>query len=177
MFNKREIDSREVRPTQHTSAQSPDLPAVSKASSGRSTLVAVIGASIQIDGSVKGDEDLLIEGVVKGNVELKKHSVTIGSQGKVSADIYANTIFVDGSMEGNLIAAEQVVIRKSARIKGSITSPRVSLEDGARFNGSIDMDPQTETLKKAFGQRSEVPVSKPSSPVTADTTRPTKLAD
>ena len=61
---------------------------------------------------------------------------------------------VDGQMDGNLIASEQVVIRKSARVKGSIAAPRVSLEDGAQFNGSIDMDSKGDTLSKAFSGQS-----------------------
>jgi len=115
---------------------------------------AMIGPSINVDGKLRGDEDLVIEGKVKGTVELKNNSVTIGSQGDVAADVYAHSIFVDGRMDGNLVAAEQVVIRKSARVKGSIAAPRVSLEDGAQFNGSIDMDAKGETLSKAFsGQK------------------------
>lgn len=116
---------------------------------------AMIGPSINVDGKLRGDEDLVIEGKVKGTVELKNNSVTIGSQGDVAADVYAHSIFVDGRMDGNLVASEQVVIRKSARVKGSIAAPRVSLEDGAQFNGSIDMDAKGETLSKAFtGQKS-----------------------
>ncbi|TVQ67510.1 MAG: polymer-forming cytoskeletal protein [Oceanospirillales bacterium] len=185
MFNKREIDSRETRPVNPPKAQTPNSPATPQNSLRSSSLIAVIGASIQIDGAVKGDEDLLIQGVVKGNIELKKNSVTIGPQGKVSADIYAHTIFVEGSMAGHLIASDQVVVRKSARIKGNITAPRISLEDGAQFNGSIDMDPQAETLKKAFGQRSVTPVnphsetssSKAPSPNKVENIQQTKLAE
>lgn len=158
MFNKREIDSRETQPVNPPKAQTPSAPSM-QSSPRSSSLIAVIGASIQIDGAVKGDEDLLIQGVVKGNIELKKNSVTIGPQGKVSADIYAHTIFVEGAMAGHLIASEQVVIRKTARIKGNITSPRISLEDGAQFNGTIDMDPEAETLKKTFAQRSVTPIN------------------
>lgn len=122
-------------------------PAAARQSSGS----AVIGPSIHVDGKLRGDEDLVIEGKVKGTVELKKNSVTIGADGNVQADIYAHTIYVDGTMDGNLVASERVVVRQSARVKGSIVSPRVSLEDGAHFNGSIDMDAESEALSKAFG--------------------------
>lgn len=111
---------------------------------------AVIGASIEVDGTLKGNEDLLIQGTVKGRVELKNNSVTIGESGQVTADIYAQTIAVEGRLDGKLVASERVVIRKTAQIKGMIAAPRVMLEDGARFNGSIDMDPETEVLKSAF---------------------------
>lgn len=189
MFNKREVENRETRETQPVpppTSQPPSTATTAQNSSRSSSLIAVIGASIKIDGSVKGDEDLLIQGVVKGNIELKKNSVTIGPQGKVSADIYAHTIFVEGTMMGHLIASDQIVIRKSARIKGNITAPRISLEDGAQFNGTIDMDPQAETLKKAFEQgiasSSQAPtpkatVTKAPEPSNIDNSRQTKLAD
>jgi len=169
MFNKREPGSPETLENDTPTRRKPDLPPASPGGP------AVIGASIQVDGALKGDEDLLIEGRVKGNVELKKNSVTIGPRGQVQADIYAHTIYVEGNMEGNLVAAERIVVRKSAQIKGTITAPRVSLEDGARFNGSIDMDPETETLKKAFGQRSDKPSSPPVS--VASSNRPDKPAE
>jgi cytoskeletal protein CcmA (bactofilin family) len=159
MFNKRENND--------TSSDAPysATPEPARREPGpNNRAAAVIGPSIHIDGTLRGDEDLLIEGKVKGTVELKKNSVTIGAKGEVTADIYAHTIYIDGSMKGNLVAAERVVVRKSARISGSITAPRVSLEDGARFNGSIDMDPETETLKKAFSGKPLGNGSKPAVP-------------
>ncbi len=103
---------------------------------------AVIGPSIHIDGDLRGEEDLLIEGEVNGTVQLKNNSLTIGPQGKIRADVYAHSIYVDGFMEGDLYGSERVNIRKNAQVRGNITSPRVSLEDGAKFKGSIEMDPQ-----------------------------------
>jgi len=112
----------------------------SSSSAGREH--AMIGASIHIDGDLRGEEDLLIEGEVNGTVQLKNNSLTIGPQGKVRADVYAQSIIVDGFMEGDLYGSERVAIRKSAQVRGNVTSPRVSLEDGAKFKGAIEMDPQ-----------------------------------
>jgi cytoskeletal protein CcmA (bactofilin family) len=110
---------------------------------------AVIGPSIQINGDLKGQEDLLIEGDVRGTVELRNNTLTVGSQGKVRADAFAKEIHVEGLVEGNLFASERVVIRKSAQVRGDITSPRVSLEEGARFKGSIEMD--TKAVESVLG--------------------------
>jgi cytoskeletal protein CcmA (bactofilin family) len=112
----------------------------SSSSAGREH--AMIGASIHIDGDLRGEEDLLIEGEVNGTVQLKNNSLTIGPQGKVRADVYAQSIIVDGYMEGDLYGSERVAIRKNAQVRGNVTSPRVSLEDGAKFKGAIEMDPQ-----------------------------------
>lgn len=142
MFNKRD--------NQHPHEETVAAPEPARRQSSNNASQAMIGSSIHVDGTLRGEEDLLIEGKVKGTVELKKNSVTIGAKGEVTADIYAHTIVVEGRMEGQLVAADRVVIRKSAQVSGSIAAPRVSLEDGARFNGSIDMDPEADLLKKAF---------------------------
>jgi cytoskeletal protein CcmA (bactofilin family) len=119
---------------------------------------AVIGPSIHIDGDVRGEEDLLIEGEVNGTVQLKNNSLTIGPNGKVRADVSANSVYVDGYMEGDLYGSERVHIRKSAQVNGNVTSPRVLLEDGAKFKGSIEMDPQ------AAQSNTRSNVSKPAAP-------------
>jgi cytoskeletal protein CcmA (bactofilin family) len=104
-----------------------------------STERATIGKSITIRGEVTGDEDLLIQGRVDGSVDLEQHSVTVGSEGDVKASIIGRVVMVEGRVEGNINADEQVVLRSSAWVQGDITAPRVVLEDGARFRGGIDM--------------------------------------
>ena len=115
----------------------------------RARTTAVIGPSIQIEGTLRGQEDVFVEGEVIGTVQLQSNTLTIGTSGKIKADVYAHTVYVEGSMEGDLYGAEQVIIRKSARVRGNITSPRVTLEDGATFKGSIEMDP--ESVKNMLG--------------------------
>jgi cytoskeletal protein CcmA (bactofilin family) len=100
---------------------------------------ATIGRSITIRGEVTGDEDLLIQGRVDGSVDLKQHSVTVGREGEVKANIIGRVVTVEGKVEGNLSADEQVILRASATVQGDITAPRVVLEDGARFRGGVDM--------------------------------------
>ena len=112
--------------------------------------VAVIGRSIRINGDLRGEEDLRIEGDVSGTVELKKGNLTIGKEGKVKADVYAKSIMVDGTMEGDLYASERVNIRSHAHVRGNVTAPRVGIEDGAKFKGSIEMD--QAAVDKALGR-------------------------
>jgi cytoskeletal protein CcmA (bactofilin family) len=103
---------------------------------------AVIGPSISIKGDLTGEEDLLIEGRLEGKIEMRRHSVTIGKKGHIKADIYGKTITVEGTVEGNLFGEEQLIVRQSGTVRGNIVSPRVALEDGSNFKGSIDMSPK-----------------------------------
>ena len=128
---------------------------------------ATIGRSITINGEVKGDEDLLIQGRVDGSVTLKQHAVTVGPEGEVKADIGARVITVEGRVEGNLSAQEQVILRGSARVQGNITAPRVVLEDGARFRGGVDMG---ETPAEVAPPQKSVPAPGWTAPGTAKVT-------
>ena len=110
---------------------------------------AVIGKSIQIDGDVRGDEDLLIKGEVRGTIHLPNNSVTIGSEGTVHADVHAKTVCVEGTVKGNLFGSDRVSVCSSAKVSGNIKSPRVSLDDGARFKGSIEMDVEPASDKQS----------------------------
>ena len=103
---------------------------------------ATIGPSIYIKGDLAGEEDLVIEGRVEGRVDLKQHNVTIGKNGRVRADVFGRVVNVEGEVDGNVFAQEQAVLRQSGAVRGNITAPRVTLEDGSRFKGSIDMEPK-----------------------------------
>ena len=127
-----------------------DRPVASESRESTERDMAVIGRSIHITGDLRGEEDLRIEGDVSGTIQLKNHSLTIGKEGRIKADVYAKVVTVDGSMEGDLFGSERVSIRKTAQVNGNVTAPRVSLEDGARFKGSIEMDP--EAVNAAVGK-------------------------
>lgn len=132
MFKKTELQSTHAEPA--AAAAERPRPA------DRPREMATIGPSISIQGDLAGEEDLVIQGSVEGTVSLKQNLLTIGKDGQVNATINARVLTVEGSVEGDLRAEEQVVLKKSANVRGNISSPRVTLEDGARFKGSIDMD-------------------------------------
>lgn len=126
-------------------AENPTPAAASTTGTSRSSSrLATLGPSISINGKLTGDEDLLIEGHVEGEISLKQNSVTIGRSGVVKADVYAKTICIEGEIHGNLFGDDQVVIRQSGKVFGNLTAPRVTLEDGAKFRGAIDMEPKAQ---------------------------------
>lgn len=124
-------------PTQPSSQSRAPSPSTQKGPSSGAR--ATIGPSISIKGDVTGSEDLLIQGQVDGSVTLEKHAVGVGSEGRVKADIVGRLITIEGKVEGDLTAAEQIILRGSAQVHGDIKAPRVVLEDGATFRGLVDM--------------------------------------
>lgn len=109
--------------------------------SSQSNTPMAIGSTIHIKGDVTGDEDLIIHGHVEGQINLKDHNVIIGKNGKVDANIKAKQIVVEGKLKGDLKGEEKVIIRNTGNVLGNVVSPRVTLEDGAMFKGSIEMEP------------------------------------
>lgn len=116
---------------------------------------AVIGPAIAIRGELAGEQDLLVEGHFEGEIEIPDHQVTIGRSGRVRAEINAKVVVVDGELKGNVSAEQQVVVHASGRVQGDIKAPRVALEEGCQFKGTIDMDPVRE--EKPAGPDSSPP--------------------
>jgi cytoskeletal protein CcmA (bactofilin family) len=94
---------------------------------------------VVINGELDGSEDLTIEGQVQGKIELRDHTLTIGQNGRVKAQVFAKSVVVVGELVGNINASETVAIRESGSVDGDIVAPRVAIADGAHFRGSIDM--------------------------------------
>jgi cytoskeletal protein CcmA (bactofilin family) len=120
-------------------------PSSSSSEPARRSDRATIGASIFIKGDLSGEEDLVIEGRVEGKVDLKQNNVTVGKSGKVKADVFGKVVIIEGEVTGNVFAREQAILRQSGGIQGNIQAPRVILEDGSRFKGSIDMEAPKES--------------------------------
>lgn len=147
MFD-RNRDKQPERPDTPTPATAPTPPpstqgntpprAAPPATSGKS---ATLGATIKIKGDITGDESLVIEGQVDGSVTLNSHELIIGRTGRVHADVSAKVIRIDGEVQGDITSREKVLLSSSSNTKGNIITPKMTLEEGARFKGTIDIDP------------------------------------
>lgn len=149
MFKKPEPEDGRTEPMMPSTGESV-LPKT------RSRTAATIGPSIQISGDVTGNEDVRIEGRVEGTISLADNVLTVGKEGQINATVNARAIFVEGSVEGDLKGDEQVVVQSSGKVRGNIVAPRVTLEDGCKFKGSIDMDVEPSASRSSAGaSRSE----------------------
>ena len=123
--------------------------------------MAQIGKSLRVRGEISGSEDVTIDGEVEGTVELKDNSLTIGPNGKVHANVTAKSITVLGRLEGNVKAGERVEISKTGSLEGDLVTPRIVIEDGAVFRGSIDIlkpgEQSASSDRKADGRANAAP--------------------
>ena len=103
---------------------------------------SVFMSDVKIQGQLHCDENLVIDGLYKGNITAKNSIVAVGPSGVVSADIVAKKVIVEGELIGDIAAEDKVVLAASGTVTGNIKAAVVDLENGARFKGIIEMDPQ-----------------------------------
>jgi len=109
---------------------------------------SVLGPTLSFKGELKADEDLLIHGKIEGSIQ-HSSNLKIGKEGNIKAKVNAEYIEVHGKVKGDLSGSKSVVIKDSANITGNIYSPSVSLYEGAKFNGNIDMSGKTQPASKS----------------------------
>jgi cytoskeletal protein CcmA (bactofilin family) len=100
---------------------------------------SVIGPTLYFKGDLSAEEDLLIQGRVEGSITHTQR-LTVGPQGTVKANIRAQLIIVEGTVDGDLTAEKSVFVKEGAKVVGNIFAPTVSILEGAAFSGRIDMD-------------------------------------
>ena len=99
---------------------------------------ACISQGIKIKGEVTGKEDLFVDGVLEGKLEMSGGSVTVGPNGKVKADIHAREIIVRGDVQGKLIARDRVQLWNTGHVVGEVQTDRLAIEDGAVLRGKVE---------------------------------------
>ena len=100
--------------------------------------MATIGISVSIKGDIKASEDVTVDGQVEGKIDLPEHTLTIGPNATVVADITAKAVVIFGSVVGSVIARERAEIRKTATVEGSVTCGSLSVQEGATMNAKVD---------------------------------------
>src|SRR5581483_867905 len=96
-------------------------------------VAAWIGRALRIEGRIVSQENLTIE----GTIEVGEHTLTIGADATVKADLSAKTITISGAVTGNLTATEGIDLRSSASVLGDIITPRLTMADGAVVKGKV----------------------------------------
>jgi len=101
---------------------------------------ALLGATLTIQGEITSEEDLQIDGKVRGPISLQGRRLTVGRTAELNSDVVAGEVIVYGKLTGNLRARDRVEIKKDGSVSGDVTTTRVSIEDGADFRGRMEID-------------------------------------
>ena len=112
-------------------------------------MTAGIGKSIRVKGDIVAREPFLIAGRVEGTIEVEQHTLTIAPDASVYAAITAESVVIEGTVQGDLAAINKIAIQPSAKVEGECSAPIVSIADGATVQGKIETTQRKEKLKVA----------------------------
>ncbi len=98
-----------------------------------------IGSKTTVRGQVSGKQDLVVEGRIEGHIRLESH-LTVEESGSVEADVEVSIATLKGEVRGPVVATRSAVLEAAARVAGKVTAPSITIADGARFSGEIEMD-------------------------------------
>ena len=104
--------------------------------------MTTIGPSLVITGEINSQEDVTVHGQVKGNIRMTQGALLLAPTGNVEANVHGTRVTVHGKLTGDM-TAERIELTGTANVTGTITAPSVVLQDGATFNGIIDMGQQS----------------------------------
>lgn len=97
-----------------------------------------LGPNVTIDGTISGSEAVLIEGTVRGKINVT-NDLRIGTKARVEATVHAKNVTVEGRLNGDVSADDRVELIASATVDGNIKAPKIVVAEGAKFRGSVDM--------------------------------------
>ena len=120
--------------------------------------------SVVVKGDLSAPEDLTIEGRLEGTITVRGHTLTVGDNAQIKAQIFAKVAIIRGTVHGDVTATEKVEILATGSLDGDVVAPRIAIAEGACFRGKMDIQP---------GNAEQVPVSQ-SAPV--DPRRPEALS-
>ena len=131
-------ETKPAEPQAQERVSQTSAPAPAATPTARTNNTCVIGSKTTVKGEISGDEDVLVEGTVEGQIRINK-DLRVGPGGTVKATIDAQSVVVSGEVIGDCHAANRVEIQASGRLTGNIRAPRVVIAEGAVFKGNSDM--------------------------------------
>jgi len=104
----------------------------------------VLSSGVSIIGSVKFRNQLQIDGDVKGTIE-SAGTLTIGQHAHIRGEIKTKSVIVQGTVEGNIFAAERCELQAGCTLRGDIEAPRLVVDENAAFLGSAKIATQKQS--------------------------------
>jgi cytoskeletal protein CcmA (bactofilin family) len=99
----------------------------------------LLGRGSEFEGKLSFEGQVRIDGRFSGQISTKD-TLVVGEGARVSAEISAGHVVVNGTVEGNIKATNMVELHPPARVKGSIESPALSIDKGVIFEGTAKME-------------------------------------
>jgi len=112
-------------------------------------VAASLGKSMTIKGELTASEDLTLHGHMDGSVTLPDHTLTIGPEADIRAEINAGAVVIMGAVVGNVTASKRVEIRATGSVTGDISSPGLAIDDGGLVVGKVQMTGRKQAARRS----------------------------
>lgn len=98
----------------------------------------VLAQGIEIIGSIKFSNDMIIDGKIDGKVESEKGKVTIGENAQIKGDVKAGEVKMYGKVKGT-IDSVRCELKPKSELEGDIKTKSLSMEEGAILSGQTQI--------------------------------------
>ncbi len=116
-----------------------------------------LGEGTDIEGDVRFNDELRVDGRVGGRVISEKGRLVVGESGEVNADVFVGIASISGTVTGTLTASIKVELHSTGRFYGNIHAPALIIEEGAQFEGHCGMNVGTPSNVEQIADRAEEP--------------------
>jgi cytoskeletal protein CcmA (bactofilin family) len=123
-------------------------PAPSSGAVSPGGLTAFIDQGSEFEGKLSFKDTVRIDGRFRGEIS-SENTLIVGESGEIEATITSNTIAISGSVVGDVVAKQKVVIHKTGCVSGNIQTPSLVIEEGAQLEGQIKMGGAKKTSSSA----------------------------
>lgn len=106
----------------------------------------VLSADVEIKGSIKFQNDLLVDGKVEGEIN-STGTLTVGENAEIRGEIKTKSVTVHGKVHGNITVDERCELKARATLTGDLKAQRLVIEEGASFVGKSEVTPGKSPLR------------------------------
>jgi cytoskeletal protein CcmA (bactofilin family) len=107
-----------------------------------------LGKNLKISGTISGDGNLIVLGTFEGDFDIKGQ-LKIAQGARIKGNVKATSVIINGDIEGTILASERILLDSTAAMKGRLVTPKISIQDGAVFDGELQMSGKTDQAPKA----------------------------
>ena len=129
-------------------AETTSAQAAPSSSGGAGGLTAFIDQGSSFEGKLSFKDTVRIDGHFTGEIS-SENTLVVGESGEIQANVQSQTVIISGALNGDIDAGRKVVLHKTAVVEGNLKTPSIVIEEGAVFNGALEMKSASKAPLKA----------------------------